>query len=526
MSKKLETARGRLFGLDIDLVNLRKEVYDGVSRNPDMEFGTAEEDAFRRDATVNALFFHLGRQEVIDLTGKGLEDLDARIMRTPLDPRQTFMDDPLRVLRLIRVGSKLGFTIDPEAMRWMRDKDIQRALDTMITRDRVNIELFKMTRDVEPAVAFQHMFDANLYTPIFLRLNSPLLRSLQARSPVLGPPASPSWLVTWPRAYRTLDFLLRDKCNLGLMIQSEDTPHLWIMAAFAPIAELRHANPRQAVQEVIAAIRAPVKVSKLLESSLRNFDSIRTAVDAIAAQPEQPPSRSLIAMAIRSWGVTWTAQLTYVILAEAVYTPHTSSSIGSSAHGSSSDSSSPGGPLTGRLLEKYSAFADFVREKICEMHTFSIHCSTAMRSKPSLVSVRVASSSRLRLKSCWHGSSIMSAAEPKRPRHGCSIRKSALESLQLMNCETRDVLISREARLSRLCYLGLSLSLYRGTVWFSLDVRSPYTRGETGPFSLQKEAFSHAARVTITILRRIHSIDDSSKGARNPGGNSRPFPSR
>lgn len=72
MSKQLETAHGKLFGLDIDLVNLRKEVYSGHSRTPEMEFGTPEEDALRRDATVNALFFHLQRQEVVDLTGKGL----------------------------------------------------------------------------------------------------------------------------------------------------------------------------------------------------------------------------------------------------------------------------------------------------------------------------------------------------------------------------------------------------------------------------------------------------------------------
>ncbi|KAG8406395.1 CCA tRNA nucleotidyltransferase, mitochondrial [Metarhizium acridum] len=115
-AKNLETAGGKLFGLDIDLVILRKEVYDGHSRAPEMQFGTPEEDAFRRDATVNSLFFHLERQEVVDLTGKGLDDLESRIMRTPLDPRQTFMDDPLRTLRLIRVGSKLGFAIGPKAL--------------------------------------------------------------------------------------------------------------------------------------------------------------------------------------------------------------------------------------------------------------------------------------------------------------------------------------------------------------------------------------------------------------------------
>ncbi|RBQ80476.1 hypothetical protein FVER14953_08912 [Fusarium verticillioides] len=74
-SKKLETAVGRIFGLDLDLVNLRKEVYDDDCRTPEMEFGTAEEDAFRRDATANALFFDLQNRKVADFTRRGLDDL-------------------------------------------------------------------------------------------------------------------------------------------------------------------------------------------------------------------------------------------------------------------------------------------------------------------------------------------------------------------------------------------------------------------------------------------------------------------
>ncbi|KAH7244020.1 uncharacterized protein BKA55DRAFT_691833 [Fusarium redolens] len=88
----------KIFGLDLDLVNLRKEVYDDNCRTPKMEFGTAEEDAFRRDATANALFLDLQNRKVADFTRKGLDDLYAGIMRTPLEPRQTFLDDPLRKL--------------------------------------------------------------------------------------------------------------------------------------------------------------------------------------------------------------------------------------------------------------------------------------------------------------------------------------------------------------------------------------------------------------------------------------------
>ncbi|KAK5624322.1 hypothetical protein RRF57_000038 [Xylaria bambusicola] len=272
VSKKLETAGGKLFGLNVDLVNLRKEVYDGQSRTPDMEFGTPEEDAFRRDATVNAMFFHLEKQEVVDLTGRGFKDLAARIVRTPLDPHQTFMDDPLRVLRFIRVSSKLGFALHSDATRCMKEDEIRRALDTMITRDRINIELFKMMRDTHAAAAFQHIFESNLYTPIFLRLDSPLLDTLKTEFPILGLPTSPPWPMTWPRAYQLLAYLLKDSSNIGNLIQSEENvDHLWVMAAYAPIAGLRQKMLGQAVQEATTALRLPTKISQLLENALRNF---------------------------------------------------------------------------------------------------------------------------------------------------------------------------------------------------------------------------------------------------------------
>ena len=358
MSKNLETAGGKLFGLDIDLVNLRKEVYDGQSRTPHMEFGTPEEDAFRRDATVNSLFFHLEKQEIVDLTGRGLKDLNARIMATPLDPHQTFMDDPLRVLRFIRIGSKLGFSIEPEAMRCVKDREIRRALDTIITRDRIGIELFKMMTDPDPAVAFQLIFELNLYSPVFLRLDSPLLQTLQTDFLFLEPLTSPKWPITWPRAYQLLTALLKDRNNLGTLVQSEtNLSHLWIMAAYAPIAGLRQTMLRQAVLEATAAIRAPAKVSKLLESALKNFDSIHTTVNSIVAETGKSPLRSLIGMAIRSWGATWIGQVTYVMLAQVVYANEMPSTSVSSTNSSLIDEST-----AGTILGRYSAFADFVCE--------------------------------------------------------------------------------------------------------------------------------------------------------------------
>ena len=144
-SKHLETAMVKMFGLDLDFVNLRKETYTENSRNPQMEFGTADEDACRRDATVNALFYNLHTDQVEDLTG-GLADMDSKVIKTPLDPFQTFMDDPLRVLRLVRFASRLEFTIDPDTRESMADPSVLEALRIKISRERVGVELEKMLK--------------------------------------------------------------------------------------------------------------------------------------------------------------------------------------------------------------------------------------------------------------------------------------------------------------------------------------------------------------------------------------------
>ncbi|KAM0279812.1 hypothetical protein ACHAQH_004363 [Verticillium albo-atrum] len=144
-SKNLETTTVKVFGLDLDFVNLRTETYAEDSRNPVVEFGTAEEDALRRDATVNALFFNLHTQKVEDFTG-GLADMRDQLIRTPLEPFQTFMDDPLRVLRLVRFASRLGFAIDSAATGVMADPKVLAALGVKISRERVGVELEKMLK--------------------------------------------------------------------------------------------------------------------------------------------------------------------------------------------------------------------------------------------------------------------------------------------------------------------------------------------------------------------------------------------
>jgi len=77
----------------------------------DNTFGTPEEDAFRRDFTINALFYDIANFSIIDYVG-GLQDLDARLIRCIGDPDDRFLEDPVRMLRAVVLAARLQFSID------------------------------------------------------------------------------------------------------------------------------------------------------------------------------------------------------------------------------------------------------------------------------------------------------------------------------------------------------------------------------------------------------------------------------
>ncbi|NRA92050.1 MAG: HD domain-containing protein [Psychroserpens sp.] len=139
--------------MDIEFVGARKESYREDSRNPIVEDGSLEDDQNRRDFTINALALDLSEARFGNLLDpfNGLEDLENKIIRTPLDPNITYSDDPLRMLRAIRFATQLGFTIESASLEAIhRNKDRIK----IITRERIIVELNKILESDVPSVGF------------------------------------------------------------------------------------------------------------------------------------------------------------------------------------------------------------------------------------------------------------------------------------------------------------------------------------------------------------------------------------
>ena len=145
--------------VNIECVETRKEKYDGVTRNPQCEYGTLMEDCLRRDLTINALYMDICNKKVIDPSKMGLNDLKECILRTPCDPTETFKDDALRMLRVLRFKAQLGWGI--EARTWVGIVKNVHGIKK-ISQERITEEVNKMLLTEKPSIAFYDMFHCGL----------------------------------------------------------------------------------------------------------------------------------------------------------------------------------------------------------------------------------------------------------------------------------------------------------------------------------------------------------------------------
>lgn len=137
------TAMVHAGGAQVELVTARAETYRQGSRKPVVTPGTLETDALRRDFTVNTFLENLHTGEVRDPTGQGRPDLETRVLRTPLDPDQTFTDDPLRMLRACRFAAKLGFAIHSDTYAALAKNAFRLSPEYGISFERIRDELVK-----------------------------------------------------------------------------------------------------------------------------------------------------------------------------------------------------------------------------------------------------------------------------------------------------------------------------------------------------------------------------------------------
>jgi putative nucleotidyltransferase with HDIG domain len=151
--KTYGTAMLRHDDIEIEFVGARKESYTKDSRNPIVENGTLEDDQNRRDFTINALALNLSEDSFGDLLDPfhGIQDLENKIIRTPLNPDITYSDDPLRMLRAIRFAAQLGFTIEQKSFQAI-SRNKHRI--EIITNERIVVELHKILESKTPSNGF------------------------------------------------------------------------------------------------------------------------------------------------------------------------------------------------------------------------------------------------------------------------------------------------------------------------------------------------------------------------------------
>ncbi len=166
--------------LELEFVGARKESYRRDSRNPIVEDGTLTDDLSRRDFTINAMAVSVNGDsfgELIDMFG-GMEDIERRIIRTPLDPDITFSDDPLRMMRAIRFATQLQFKIFPETFEAIK-RNAHRI--EIITPERIKDELCKIMRSPKPSIGWDLLHHSGL-----LKLILPELEALSGVEVVKG----------------------------------------------------------------------------------------------------------------------------------------------------------------------------------------------------------------------------------------------------------------------------------------------------------------------------------------------------
>lgn len=164
--KNFGTAHFKLGDYDLEFVGARKESYNRDSRKPIVESATLKEDLSRRDFTINTLAVSLAKKnfgDIIDIFN-GLEDIEKKVIKTPLDPMITFDDDPLRIMRAFRFASQLQFSVDEKIIE--AAKNLKERLK-IVSQERITDEFFKILESPKPSVGLMLLYQSEILEVVF-----------------------------------------------------------------------------------------------------------------------------------------------------------------------------------------------------------------------------------------------------------------------------------------------------------------------------------------------------------------------
>ncbi|MEJ7626303.1 MAG: HD domain-containing protein [Ferruginibacter sp.] len=169
--KNFGTARLHIGEIEIEFVGARKESYTYDSRKPVVEPGSLKNDQDRRDFTINAMAVSLNERDYGSLIDpfNGLQDLENKIIKTPLEPSLTFSDDPLRMMRAIRFAAQLNFTAVSEVIESIRE-NAQRI--KIVSGERIADEFNYILMSRKPSVGLDLLFTTGLLTVIFPQMSA------------------------------------------------------------------------------------------------------------------------------------------------------------------------------------------------------------------------------------------------------------------------------------------------------------------------------------------------------------------
>ena len=169
--KTYGTAMFKHNGLDLEFVGARKESYAEDSRKPSVETGSLEDDQKRRDFTINALAISLNKENFGQLIDPfdGILDIQNKIIRTPLEPSQTYSDDPLRMMRAIRFASTLNFEIEENSLVAIK-KEAERI--KIVSMERIMVEFNKIMLSEKPSIGLKLLEQTGLLPLIIPELTA------------------------------------------------------------------------------------------------------------------------------------------------------------------------------------------------------------------------------------------------------------------------------------------------------------------------------------------------------------------